>query len=279
MSVCGKIVARISDGEVRMIRNMTKVRAFRSARGLASGAGRQVPWWGLALLLLVTQQAFALEFVPSDFEWSTWPAYCRARYMVSGAGEKSRYAGKIPPVVVQDWQHKLEPVWYGLHHYCAGIHLFTRAMHEKDRRFALNGFEHSADEASYTLARSSESHPMFAVMLTLRARAYFELGHFDDATADFKRAIQLHPEVPDSYAAWGLLLRRSGHLPQAREILERGIKATDGGTAELHYLLGIILTDMKDYAPALEHAKRAYKMGYPLPGLKRKLQNVGHWTD
>jgi hypothetical protein len=269
---------RVSELEGRVKLNMTYMRRLKSVQCVLPGGGRSVRWW-LLLLLLLTQQAFALEFEPTDFEWSTWPAYCRARYMVSGAGMKSRYSGKITPEMVTEWQHKLQPVWYGLHHYCAGIHLFTRALHEKERRFARNGFEHAAGETSYTLARSSESHPMFSTMLTLRGRAYFELGRYDDAKDDFGRAIQLHPDVPDPYAAWGLLLRQAGHLPEARDVLERGVKGTKGGTAELHYLLGIVLTDMKDYEPALEHAKLAYKMGYPLPGLKRKLQNAGHWSD
>ena len=252
--------------------NRIEQRLAARRRGWLRGAGA-------AVLLLAAHQTFALEFVPSDLEWGAWPTYCRARYMVSGAGSQSRYAGKVSRATIDEWELKLKPVWYGLHHYCAGIHLFARATREKEKRFARSGFERVASEASFSLARASESHPFYSTILTLRGRAYFELGQFDNAKLDFARAIQLHPEVSDPYAAWGLLLRRSGHPTEARETLERGIESTKGGTAELHYLLGIVLFDVKDYEGALEHAKIAYKKGYPLPGLKRKLKNAGHWKD
>lgn len=258
---------------------MNEARSWRVGRGTASGRARRMYWFAGVMLLLLTPHAFALEFDPTEFEWSTWPDYCRARYMVSGAGQKSRFAGKIPASEVENWKHKLDPVWYGLHHYCAAIHLFTRAQHQKKRIFAEHDFRRVAGETGFTLARSSPTHPLYATMLTLRGRANFELGLMKDAQQDFARAAQLHPDVGDSYAAWALLLRRTGHRPEARDVLERGIKGTKGGTAELHYLLGIILTEMQDYTPALEHAKLAYKMGYPLLGLKRKLQKSGHWTD
>jgi hypothetical protein len=37
--------------------------------------------------------------------------------------------------------------------------------------------------------------------------------------------------------------------------------------------------DLKDYDKSLEHAQIAYAQGFPLPGLKHKLQKAGKWRE
>jgi tetratricopeptide (TPR) repeat protein len=234
----------------------------------------------LAAIILqwVSPPTFALEFEPTALEWSTWPAYCRARFVVSAAGRKSAYANSVSSSEVSKWESRIKPVWAGFHHYCAAVHVFSRAQKQKSPQMVEHDFRRVSTETTYALARSSQSHPLYSTMLTLRGRAFFELGQMGRAEDDFRLAVRLHPDDPNAYAAWGLLLRRSGDRAEARSVLERGIEGTKGGTAELHYLLGIILTELKDYEPALEHAKLAYQMGYPLLGLKHKLQKSGHWS-
>jgi tetratricopeptide (TPR) repeat protein len=46
--------------------------------------------------------------------------------------------------------------------------------------------------------------------------------------------------------------------------------------AEAHYDLGLLYASKKDYATAVEHARVAYQLGYPLPGLRRKLASAGY---
>lgn len=231
------------------------------------------------ILQLMSPQTSALVFEPTALEWSTWPAYCRARFVVSAAGRKSAYANSVSSSEVAKWEGGIKPVWAGLHHYCAAMHVFSRAQKQKSPQMVEHDFQRVSTETTYALARSSQSHPIYATMLTLRGRAFFELGQMRRAEDDFRLAVRLHRDDPNAYAAWGLLLRRTGDRAEARAVLERGIEGTKGGTAELHYLLGIILTELKDYEPALEHAKLAYQMGYPLLGLKHKLQKSGHWSN
>ncbi len=61
-------------------------------------------------------------------------------------------------------------------------------------------------------------------------------------------------------------------LPVYKILIE---KYPDWG--ELHYNLGLLYMDMKDYEKALLHAKQAYKNNYTLPGLKNKLEKKGKW--
>jgi tetratricopeptide (TPR) repeat protein len=74
------------------------------------------------------------------------------------------------------------------------------------------------------------------------------------------------------------------HLHQEREFAEAEQKYLQAGklgldTSEYHYNFGLLLFDKEDYAQAREHALKAYTLGYPLPALKRKLVDAGHWTE
>jgi hypothetical protein len=37
--------------------------------------------------------------------------------------------------------------------------------------------------------------------------------------------------------------------------------------------------DMKDYGKAVEYAKKAYDLGFPLAGLRNKLKQAGKWDQ
>ena len=54
-----------------------------------------------------------------------------------------------------------------------------------------------------------------------------------------------------------------------------GNEATGGDSPEIHYFLGLAYLNLKDLDLASEHARRAYDLGYPLPGLRNKLAAAG----
>jgi tetratricopeptide (TPR) repeat protein len=92
-------------------------------------------------------------------------------------------------------------------------------------------------------------------------------------------AIAAHPGVSEGYAGAALVYRDRGDVANARRMLETGNEAAGGASAELHYFLGLTLIDAKNYEKAQEHARRAYELGYPLPGLANKLAAVGYPLD
>jgi tetratricopeptide (TPR) repeat protein len=49
--------------------------------------------------------------------------------------------------------------------------------------------------------------------------------------------------------------------------------------AVVNYNLGLLYADRKDYEQALPYAEKAYALGFPLPGLKKKLVAAGKWQD
>ena len=48
---------------------------------------------------------------------------------------------------------------------------------------------------------------------------------------------------------------------------------------DVHYNLGLIYFNLKDYPNAREHAKKAYALGHQLPGLRQKLQSAKQWDE
>ena len=46
-----------------------------------------------------------------------------------------------------------------------------------------------------------------------------------------------------------------------------------------NYNIGLLLHDIKEYDKSLAHARKAYELGFELPGLRNKLKGSGHWRD
>ena len=51
----------------------------------------------------------------------------------------------------------------------------------------------------------------------------------------------------------------------------------DPNNANVHYNLGLLYFDQKDYPKARAAAQRAYELGFALPGLKKMLESAGQW--
>jgi hypothetical protein len=49
----------------------------------------------------------------------------------------------------------------------------------------------------------------------------------------------------------------------------------DGKSAEICYNLGLLSLELGEIDDAEKYAKLAYEQGFPLPGLRKKLQELG----
>lgn len=94
----------------------------------------------------------------------------------------------------------------------------------------------------------------------------------------FKRAMQFQSDDGQVHAVYGYYLSRVGKLKDSaqsfRNAIELGVD-----TGNVHYNLGLVLLELKDYEGALAHAKKAYELGFQLPGLRNKLRDAGHWKE
>ncbi|MEM9386272.1 MAG: tetratricopeptide repeat protein [Pseudomonadota bacterium] len=95
----------------------------------------------------------------------------------------------------------------------------------------------------------------------------------------YERAIAFAPEDANAHLLYGIYLTKNGgSFEEARGHYERAV-AMQPDSAETHYNYGLALADANQYDAALEHAQRAYEIGYPLMGLRDKLVRAGVWRE
>lgn len=92
----------------------------------------------------------------------------------------------------------------------------------------------------------------------------------------FDRAMRWRPNDPNVHLIYGIHLYRLGRLDQALAAYKTS-ERIQPNSADLQYNLGLLYFEMKNYMLAKEHAKKAYQLGYPLPGLRKKLAGVSQW--
>lgn len=94
----------------------------------------------------------------------------------------------------------------------------------------------------------------------------------------FNRAIRFAPDDAAVRATYGTYLLALGKTDDAV-----GMFATAAEMAPedptINYNAGLAYFKKKEYAKSLVHAKKAYALGFPLPGLKNKLAAAGKWDE
>ena len=135
-------------------------------------------------------------------------------------------------------------------------------------------------DLDYTL-RASPNHPralMALSKLALRQKSEHVRGAQYSVECYFDRAIRFAPNDGTVYMIYGTYLFKVGKKEKALD--EFNIAETYAeDNANLHYNLGLVYLDAKEYDKALLHAHKAYELGFPLAGLKNKLIAAGKWQE
>jgi len=135
-------------------------------------------------------------------------------------------------------------------------------------------------DLSYTLRASPNHARALAAMANLALRDHTDQPHGAKFTIQcfFDRAIRFAPDDGTVYMIYGTYLFRSGAKAKGLKALETAEHySLDSGN--LHYNLGLVYFDAKEYDKALLHAQKAYALGFSLPGLRNKLVAAGKWRD
>lgn len=94
----------------------------------------------------------------------------------------------------------------------------------------------------------------------------------------FQRAISFQPEDSQVRLVYGIELLKDGKREAAVEQLSIAEKLAPND-ANVQYNLGLAYFDLADFNKSLTYAQNAYRLGFPLPGLREKLQRAGKWRD
>ncbi|HZL25231.1 MAG TPA: tetratricopeptide repeat protein [Acidobacteriaceae bacterium] len=135
-------------------------------------------------------------------------------------------------------------------------------------------------DLDYTL-RASPNHHRALRSIALYAEIH-KTDHIPKARYSvecyFNRAIRFAPDDATVHMLYGSYLFKTGAKQKALEEYKVAESLSEDN-ANLHYNLGLVYCDAKEYDKALEHAWKAYALGFQLPGLKNKLVAAGKWRD
>lgn len=239
---------------------------------------------GIALLsaCVPANVANALEadFTPTEAEWASWPAYCKANYVVAtNAGRGSIYVRRVPTAEVERHRRVVGPTaWYWMHHFCAGLIYMLRAD-DPDPDVVSFYYANAELEIKDQYQRVPPQDPFFGHVVVALGRLYRETGQPQKALDILAEGMSAAPAFASNYTLASLVLSDQGKDAEAREILFEGNERTGGESAEIHYFLGLLIADSGELDAAVDHARQAYRLGYPLPGLRNKLKRLGRSLD
>lgn len=160
-------------------------------------------------------------------------------------------------------------------------HHFTRDVeqlwgHEKcgGNRCGLAG------DIDFTLRHYPNHYRALLSMVNYHLRGYDQTDRKMRYTPEcyFDRALRFRPKDPTLHMIFGHYLAKTGKAEQALTKY-RDALAMAPNSAEAHYNIALLYIDRGDYVRAREHAHKAYSIGYPLPGLRARLERAGQWSE
>jgi Flp pilus assembly protein TadD len=135
-------------------------------------------------------------------------------------------------------------------------------------------------DLDYTLRAIPNHHRALATMarLSRNGKVLVVPGAKYPVECYFERAIRFTPDDGSVRSAYGSYLYSLGKNDQAMQMFRQGADL-EPENPSVNYNLGLAYFNKKDYDNAAIYAKKAYALGFPLPGLKTKLQGVGKWNE
>jgi Flp pilus assembly protein TadD len=91
----------------------------------------------------------------------------------------------------------------------------------------------------------------------------------------YERALTLTPDDPVVHMLQAIYLQKQKKYDAAAASYEKAL-SLNPQSAEIHYNYALLLIDRGDYRKAREEADKAYALGSTMPGLNRKLAQLGY---
>jgi tetratricopeptide (TPR) repeat protein len=136
------------------------------------------------------------------------------------------------------------------------------------------------DDINYTLLASPNHHRALVTLGKIAVRdKTVHVAHMKyPVGCYFERAQRFAPDDGMVPAIYGGYLFALGKKDEALNAYKRAYSMLPDD-AVVNYNLGLLYAERKDYEHALPFAEKAYALGFPLPGLKKKLVAAGKWQD
>lgn len=132
-------------------------------------------------------------------------------------------------------------------------------------------------DIDYTLRAIPNYHRALAAMAKYQRREKLipkEINKYYSADCYFRRAVYFAPADATSRMLFAMHLQLTDRKEMADAQYKHALTQAPDYT-ELQYNYALLLLDLKRYDEAVELANKAYAKGFPLPGLKKKLEAKG----
>lgn len=135
-------------------------------------------------------------------------------------------------------------------------------------------------DLAYTLMMFPNHHRALAAMgkLAQRDKTLKPYGAKYSIECYFDRATRFRPNDSMVRMVYGNYLLKAGQTDKAAEQLQVAADLQPENPT-INYNLGLLYLKKKDYEQAKTYAKKAYELGFPLPGLKNQLKEAGKWDE
>lgn len=140
------------------------------------------------------------------------------------------------------------------------------------RELAEGAFRHAHNDLDFVL-RWYPNHPQ---ALNLYSKLAMKRGQPESALPYFDYALRFSAKDLSTHILYGIHRFRMGDYRQAVERFQAALELNPEA-AEAHYNLGLTYIELGEFDKARSHARRAYDLGHPLPGLRDKLKAQGQW--
>jgi tetratricopeptide (TPR) repeat protein len=145
---------------------------------------------------------------------------------------------------------------------------------------AKNRIDNPLPDLDYTLRAFPNHHRALNALITydLRDTKAFTSKRVGPAECYLQRALNFSPKDATTHMLYAIFLHRGLHYSDAMEHYEEAMKLSPNN-AQIMYNYSLLLVDLERYQEARNHAVRIYAQGFPLQGLKKRLQAAGSWAD
>ena len=237
---------------------------------------QQIHIFLLCLLLFIFPSAASARDI-TDFFFFFWPDFCKAGWLNGSGGARSVFQGRMPPgEVSQILRRAPQSVGIaGLWHFCLAMAETNRAKVKPYNSATARSLQDALNDFSYSFGRTPITAPGYSMLTAHYGTALYISGRKEEAIVMWEKGMQARPSSRESYLAMAEMLLKERKNIDALKILLRYEENKAYDSPDVEYFLGHIYFELKRYQKAREHADKAYKLGYPFPGLRRKLERIG----
>lgn len=224
-------------------------------------------------LLALATSVDAFNFTLSESEFRTWDERCKKAFSATVAARGTGFYNHLSQSQLAEASRFGEDAG-GAWHYCAGVILLQRAGATVGQEREGN-LKRAVAEMRFTINKIRSEHQWYPEMHINYARAHYTSGNKAEAFTILQQLITSHPANSLPYTALAYYLKRENQLTKAISVLQNAPELLQNESAELNYFLGWYLMEANENEAALEYAKRAYALNYPVPTLRQRLASKG----